>query len=937
MSIYDKIASLAGIKGQSRATTRIVSEIGYAAELSTAKGHIYDGIVEQAAQYILDCKERDGVLTNSACNEAEQILMPLSAEAKAFTVHCVSHAHIDMNWMWGYQETTSVTVDTFRTVIDLMKEYPDFTFAQSQASTYEIIEQYAPEMIEEIKKYIKEGRWEVSASTWVETDKNMPNGESLVRHILYTKRYLSELLDIDPSSLELDFEPDTFGHNASIPEICTKGGVKYYYHCRGNNDTSYLSAYRWKARSNAELLVWRDPNWYNSVVDENAFNKVPQLCKRNGIDQFLFVYGVGDHGGGPTRRDVNRIIEMSNWPIMPTVKFSTFSNFFHALEAFRDTLPIREGEMNFVFTGCYTSQSRIKMANRISEDRIYESEMLGSAANLLCGGPRYNKSFGKAWKQILFNHFHDILPGSGVIETREFALGEFQRAMAAIQTNANCAMRTMAEAIDTSSLAAGVDNESVSQGAGVGYMVGQASHYCMPKTERGLGKKRIFHLFNTTQYDFDGVCNLTVWDWNYDAGRAVFSDADGKETSYKITANGTHYWGHFFKQFALMVKVPALGYATYTLDECSIKSNDLNLTWDDNPRYDEINDCNPVMENNHIKAVFDRCTMQLISLTDKKTGKEMIDLPACSFRLIKENTVHGMSSWRVGNYMTVENLNETQNVRVFDINLYGVRKWIRYDLKFGDRSKLSVSVFLDDNSNMLDFDTTIDFQEIGSHNTFIPQVNFNLPVGYATEKYRYDIPFATLDRPALEHDVSANSFAAAIPAEGEDKTALMLISDTKYGFRCSNNAISLDLVRGTFDPDPYPEYGIHNIRIGVGVVDNVANETLFSSSAPFIHPIAACSARAGKGTLPLNGSLLKVEGNVHISSVKTPEDFDGLTVRLSDGSGNGSDYSLCFSKTPVAAYEADVNENILRELPVLGNEIKARIAPYEVQTIIVKF
>lgn len=935
MTLYDKIASLGAIRGQSAASARIVSEIGFAAELSTARNHVYDEIVDRAAQYVLDARARDGVVTNTVCREAEQILMPLSDDAKSFTVHCISHAHIDMNWMWGYQETTSVTVDTFRTVLDLMKEYPHLTFAQSQASTYEIIEQYAPEMLDEIKARIKEGRWEVSASTWVETDKNMPCGESLARHILYTKRYLSRLLDLDPSTLELDFEPDTFGHNISVPEICTKGGVKYYYHCRGNNDPANLAAYRWKARSGAELLVWRDPNWYNGTVDENSFHKVPQLCTKNGIDQFLFVYGVGDHGGGPTRRDVDRIITISSWPIMPTIRFSTYSAFFHALEKSRDALPIREGEMNFVFTGCYTSQSRVKMANRIGEDRIYESEMLGAAANQLGGGPRYNQSFGKAWEQILFNHFHDILPGSGVIDTREYALGQFQRAMAAVQTNANCAMRTMAEAIDTSSLAVDVHGDSISQGAGVGYMVGQASHYGMPRTERGLGKKRVFHLFNTTQYDFDGVCDLTVWDWNYDAGRACFTDTDGEEVAYKILANGAGYWGHVYKQFAIRVRVPAFGYATYVLDEKSVLSNDMNRNWND--RYDGYNDADLIMENQKIRAVFDQQTMQLISLTDKTTGEDLIGLPACSYRLIKENTIHGMSSWRVGNYMTVENLNETQKVRVYDINLGGIRKWIRYDLSFGTRSKLNVAIYLNDNCSMLDFDTTIDFHEVGSHDTYIPQVNFLLPVGYATEKYRYDVPFATLDRPAIEHDVPANSFAAAIPSDGENHPALMMVSDTKYGFRGAENSISLDLVRGSYDPDPYPEYGIHHMRIGVGVVADVQPGTLFGTVAPFIHPIAACSARAGAGVLPLNGSLVTVDGDVHISAIKTAEDFDGLMIRLGDGSGQGADYTLTFAKAPCSAHQADLNENVTSDLPVDGRTIRAHVDPYAVHTVLVRF
>jgi len=934
MTLYDKLIFLEGKRGQSEAATRVISELTFALEMSTANDHIYDSTVQKAADHLLEALDRDGALTAEECNRAESILMPLSEAAKSYRVHCVSHAHIDMNWLWGYQETVAVTVDTFRTVLDLLGEYPDFTFAQSQASTYEIIERYAPEMLCEIKKYLKQGRWEVSASTWVETDKNLPNGESLSRHILYTKRYLAKLLELDPATLELDFEPDTFGHNVTVPEICTKGGIKYYYHCRGNDDPSNQSAYRWRSRSGAELLVWRDHNWYNGPVDDRIFHKAPGLCKANNITSCLFVYGIGDHGGGPTRRDVERIKDISRWPIMPTVMFSTYSAFFRELELQKDALPIREGELNFVFTGCYSSQSRIKMTNRICEDRIYESEMLCAAANRL-GGPRCNKSFEDAWRRILFNHFHDILPGTGVADTREYAMGQFQSAMATIGTNANRAMRTVAEAIDTSPIISTFEADSISEGGGVGYMVGQGAHYGMPKAERGMGKNRIFHLFNTTQYDFEGVCDLTVWDWNYDVGRAVFTDSSGARAEQKMLNGGSYYWGHVFKQFAVTVKVPAMGYATYILTESPKLDNNAFRDWSD--RCDRYSDADIVMENDRIKAVFDHKTMQLISLIDKSNGENMVGLPACSYRLIKENTVHGMASWRVGDYMTVENLNETQRVRVSDINLSGIRKWIRYDLAFGERSKLSVSIYLDENSSTLDFDTTVDFHELGTLDTYIPQVNFMLPVGYEVGTYRYDVPFGTLDRPAIEHDVPANSFAVAVNNEGEGKAALMLVCDTKYGFRGANNGISLDLIRGTYEPDPYPEYGVHNMRIGVSVVENAQNHTLFSTAARFIHPICACSARAGKGTLPLSGSLLRVSGDIRISAIKTPEDLDGLMIRLCDCCGKGAEYSLTFVQAPTAAYFADLNENIIGEATVDGNSVVAYVDGYAVQTVIVRF
>ena len=932
MSLYDKIAVIGGKMNQSAWSTRITCELNFAASMSTAKDHKYDALIEQVADYLLAAIENDGVLTQSACRAAEEMLMPLSADAKSYRVHCVSHAHIDMNWMWGFQETTSVTVDTFRTVLDLMEEYPDFTFAQSQASTYKIVEEFAPEMIEEIKKRVHEGRWEISASTWVENDQNMPNGESLARHILYTKRYLSKLLDVPADSMQLNFQPDTFGHNITVPEVCQKGGVKYYYHCRGNKDTDFT--YRWRARSGAELLVWFDPYFYNGTVEPDMMKDVPQLCKRYDLGCYLFVYGVGDHGGGPTRRDVDRLIAMNSWPIMPTIMFSTYHRFFGELEAYRDNLPVREGEINFIFTGCYTSQSRIKMANRIAEDRMYESEFLGATANVLAGGTRYNQSFGKAWEQILFNHFHDILPGSGVIDTREYALGQFQRAMAAIGTNANCAMRSLAAAIDTSSIEGGLDGDSTSQGSGVGFMLDQANHYGLPRAERGVGKKRIFHLFNATQYDYDGVCDITVWDWNYDVNRAVIADSTGVPTVFKVTAGGAHYWGHVFKTFAIKAHVPALGYATYTLDEHSIEGNVTGPVCND--RIDPYNDGPITMENNKIRAVFDHATMQLISLVDKATGEDMVALPSANFRYISENTVHGMTSWRVGDYMTVENLNETCKVRVFDVNLGGLRKWIRYDLSFAERSRLAVSVYLDDDSGMLVFDVTCDLHEIGNA-ARIPQVNFQVPVSYAVANYRYDVPFGTIDRPAIDHDVPANSFAAAIPADGEDKKAVMLISDTKYGFRGTDNALALTLIRASTEPDPYPEYGVHTMRIGVGITDGVSNHELFRTAAAFVHPIAACSARKGKGTLPLDGYLFRTEGDIHISSVKNAEDFDGLMIRLSDEAGNGSDFALTFAKEVAKADLADLNENVIGKLETEGKCVRGHVEPYGVTTILVHF
>ena len=225
---------------------RITSQLEYAVQLNKVLEHKYDRDLTEVLDFLSEGVAREGTITTAAAQEAEKRLAPLSEDAKGFRMLCVAHAHIDMNWMWRWEETVAIVLDTFRTMLNLMEEYPQFRFSQSQASVYKIVEEHDPAMLEEIRKRIKEGRWEVTASTWVENDKNMSNGESLARHILYTKRTLSGMLGIDPDSLNLDFEPDTFGHSLNMPEILARGGVKYYYHCRGY-DGYHL--YRWKAPS----------------------------------------------------------------------------------------------------------------------------------------------------------------------------------------------------------------------------------------------------------------------------------------------------------------------------------------------------------------------------------------------------------------------------------------------------------------------------------------------------------------------------------------------------------------------------------------------------------------------------------------------------------------------------------------------------------------
>ena len=216
-----------------RYLVRILSEVEFALRLSESLEGKYDGVIGEALGVLETAMREEGALTKSVCARAEEILLPLSPDAKSYKLILAGHAHIDMNWMWSWPETVAAAIATFTTMLNIMDEYPDFCFSQSQTAVYQIVDEYAPHLHDRIRARIEEGRWEVTSSAWVETDKNMPNTESILRHIGYSKKYLKEKWGIDPDSLEIDFSPDTFGHSANLPELDGFGGVKYYYHCRG--------------------------------------------------------------------------------------------------------------------------------------------------------------------------------------------------------------------------------------------------------------------------------------------------------------------------------------------------------------------------------------------------------------------------------------------------------------------------------------------------------------------------------------------------------------------------------------------------------------------------------------------------------------------------------------------------------------------------------
>jgi alpha-mannosidase len=938
----DSISHLLTLKAEARGywAERIVAELEYAVKLTRSTGRGHDAVLRAAIESLASTWASSGAITRETAEETEGKLQALSAEAKSLTVLCAAHAHIDMNWMWRFDETVAITLDTFRTMLTLLTEYPGFTFSQSQASVYRIVEEHDPEMLKEIRKRVKEGRWEVTASTWVEADKNMPNGESFARHALYAKRSLARLLDIAPESLQLDFEPDTFGHSRNVPEILSRAGVRWYYHCRGFDEQVL---YRWQAPSGAQVIVFRDPFWYNSEVTPGIAAYVPEFCKATGMDTYLRVYGVGDHGGGPTRRDIERLIDMDSWPLFPRVRFGTYREFFGKAEKVADKLPLVNKELNAVFTGCYTTQARIKAANRLSENRLVEAETFSALAALAVSSPYRSAHLTRAWEATLFNHFHDIIPGSGTVDTREYALGQFQQVMAAATTEASLALRRIAGHVDTSALGDPREDAraTISEGAGAAYGI---ADFRLSAVERGRGRTRIYHVFNPLPWQRSAVVEAVVWDWPGDAARVRVTDAAGAELPHQVmpaevtpVLGVTSYWGHTFVRLAVAVTVPACGYATFSVSEATPKA--LVDRFMPEPRVERLADL--VLENELVRAVFHPTTAALVSFVDKASGEELIDSTREGgiFRLVQEDDSRGMTAWIVGRWMSCRSAHDS--VKITPVaGTDGLRQWLRYEAVFGS-SRLKATVTLDKGSSSLAWDVECEWLEIGRRGQGVPQLNFFLPLAADTRAYRYDVPFGVVDRPPQDMDLPANGWVLAVPRKASKK-ALQLVADQKHGFRGVDNSLSLTLLRSSWEPDPHPELGVHRFSFAAGPVEYASPGSLIAAAQSRAHPLACVSGTAHAGSLPLSLSFLSVDGAVGFSAVKMPEDDPAgrLVVRLYETEGKQQNATLHLFCTPADAWCVDLNEHKLPDAPkpVLAKDtVTVALAPYTVVTVVVQF
>ncbi len=331
----------------------------------------------------------------------------------------VGHAHIDTAWLWPIRESVRKCAGTFASQLQLLEKYPQIFFGASQAQHYDFVKQAYPGLFEKMRVAVARGRWEIQGGMWVEADCNLISGESMVRQILYGKRFFWNEFDTDVHHLWL---PDVFGYSAAMPQILRKSGISALV-------TQKLSwnqfnrfphhTFRWKGLDGSEVLVHFPPeNDYNSELLPSALMKARDEFREGGfLDEFLCLYGIGDGGGGPTEEIIETGLRLTDMEGIPRVRFSPARDFLIRLEKRKQELETWSGELYLeLHRGTYTTQGYNKRMNRILEGRLRTLEMLYA----LLPPARYPASaLERLWKNVLLYQFHDIIPGSSITPVYE--------------------------------------------------------------------------------------------------------------------------------------------------------------------------------------------------------------------------------------------------------------------------------------------------------------------------------------------------------------------------------------------------------------------------------------------------------------------------------------------------------------------------------------
>jgi len=345
-------------------------------------------------------------------------------------LHLISNAHIDPVWQWEWEEGAAMAISTFRTAADLCEQFDGFIFNHNEAKLYMWVEEYEPELFERIKKLVHAKKWNIIGGWIVQPDCNLPSGESFVRHSLYGINYFYEKFGVRPRAIN-NFDP--FGHTQGLAQILSKAGYKYYVFCRPDpNELPLPFVFKWKGFDGSHIIASRSYDGYGSPLGKAAQTIDAFISNHPQEDISYRLWGVGDHGGGPSEKDLEDLETLfkkyaGNITVVHSTPEEFFGEYVKEYEKSGAELPEIDRDINSVFVGCYTSQALIKQLHRkLENDLLFTEKMVSNAKiNGLMEYPK--KDIKDAWLDLLYLEFHDILAGTCIASAEDACIRGFHR------------------------------------------------------------------------------------------------------------------------------------------------------------------------------------------------------------------------------------------------------------------------------------------------------------------------------------------------------------------------------------------------------------------------------------------------------------------------------------------------------------------------------
>lgn len=432
---YDYLSNIVGVIGQ----------LDVDEPLRYAYLNLMTSCFDQFNWAQLDDKSITPVCLN-VLNQIKAFIAAHPGQKKAYQITAVGHTHIDVAWLWRLKHTREKVARSFSTVLELMNEYPDYVFFQSTPQDYAFLAEDYPELFDQIQQRIKEGRWEANGGTWLEPDTNIPSGESLTRQFLYGSQYFKEHFDAKQNVLWL---PDVFGYSAATPQIMHQFGIDNFMTTKISwNDTNRMphDTFKWQGIDGTQVLThfittvetgtdfgdrteWRY-TYNGELIPQTVFGSYHVYADKGLNDDILVSYGYGDGGGGPNREQIKNRQILNELPGVPTVVPGRVDDYFDRLNQkvveHPEQLATWRGELYLEYhRGTYTSQARVKQANRQAEYALRDLEMRYTMAHITQGVSYPTEAIKALWVILLRNQFHDILPGSAIHEVYDDAKIEF--------------------------------------------------------------------------------------------------------------------------------------------------------------------------------------------------------------------------------------------------------------------------------------------------------------------------------------------------------------------------------------------------------------------------------------------------------------------------------------------------------------------------------